>query len=195
MVTTSTGSRYRIGTTCPTSDGGSCGSAMPAATMVVFRSEATFLSGAAAVVGAGLGLVRFMAAAECVAGHQQSHDHPTMDSSSLMQEVRLLPQLRRAAHGRKCAAPGGGGVWPVTIMVCYRRRARALPVHPNVGCQPAVLRGAALERGFLRGLRSVHCNVLFGGVLLAAFLRFGPIRPEAADAESEWQWRETYGYY
>jgi hypothetical protein len=181
MVTTSTGSRYRIGTTCPTSDGGSCGSAMPAATMVVFRSEATFLSGAAAVVGAGLGLVRFMAAAECVAGHQQSHDHPTMDSSSLMQEVRLLPQLRRAAHGRKCAAPGGGGVWPVTIMVCYRRRARALPVH--------------LERGFLRGLRSVHCNALFGGVPLAAFLRFGPIRPEAADAESEWQWRETYGYY
>jgi len=44
-------------------------------------------------------------------------------------------------------------------------------------------------------LRSVHCNVLFGGVLLAAFLRFGPIWREAADAESVWQWREPYGYY
>lgn len=85
MVTTSTGSRYRIGSTCPTSDGGSCGSAMPAVTMVVFRSEATALSGDATFLGAGLGLVRFMATPECVAGHQQSHDHPTMDSSSLIQ--------------------------------------------------------------------------------------------------------------
>ena len=30
----------------------------------------------------------------------------------LLQEARLLLELRRTAHGRECAASGGGGVWP-----------------------------------------------------------------------------------
>ncbi|EHC71416.1 transposase InsE [Salmonella enterica subsp. enterica serovar Montevideo str. S5-403] len=53
----------------------------------------------------------------------------------LLQEARLLPQLRGAAHGRERAAPGGGGVWPAAgaAMGAEFSVPAALPVRQQAG--------------------------------------------------------------